>query len=77
LKEGNYKSINVNFGQAATETSLLLPYEQEQKIMEGQTYYNNVLCRQHENGGSCCWSGGVFFFFRGAEAQSGPWFPHS
>jgi hypothetical protein len=61
-KDGNDKSINVNFGQATTEASLFLPYEQEQKVMEGQTYYNNVLCRQHEKGCSCCWSWGVFFF---------------
>ena len=45
--DGNHKSINVNFCQATTEALLFLPYEQEQKITEGQAYYNNVLCLQH------------------------------
>ena len=52
--DSNRISINVNFGQTTTEASLFFPYEQEQKIMEGQAYYNNVLCRQHEKGCSCC-----------------------
>jgi len=60
--DGNHKTINVNLDQATTEALLLLPYEQEQKIIEGQAYYNNVLCQQHEKGGSCCWSWGVFVF---------------
>jgi hypothetical protein len=36
--DGNHKSINVNYDHATTEASLLLPYEQEQKVMERQAY---------------------------------------
>jgi hypothetical protein len=37
-KDGNRKSVNFKFGQATTKASLFLPYEQEQKVMEGQAY---------------------------------------
>jgi hypothetical protein len=69
--DGNHK-----IGQATSKPSLFLPYEQEQKVMESQAYYNNVLCRQHEKGCSGCWTWGVFLFSCGALAQSGPWLLH-
>jgi hypothetical protein len=75
--DGNHKSTNVNFGHATTEASLFLLYEEEQKYMNRQTCYKNVLCRQLEKGCSVCWSWGVIFFSCGAVNQSGPWPPLS
>ena len=74
--DGNHRSMNVKIGQATSEPSLSLPYEQEQKVMGSQAYYSNVLCRQHEKGCSGCWTWGVFLFSCDALAQSGPWLLH-